>query len=60
MISATKGAPVITGVDALGPRQLIMRSANHIYRRLDSGVFLHVQNFARRSLTAIGSSAEGT
>jgi AraC family transcriptional regulator, transcriptional activator of the genes for pyochelin and ferripyochelin receptors len=45
MISATKSARAITGVDALGPRERIMCSVNHVYRRLESGLFLHIQNF---------------
>lgn len=45
LVEATRRSAVATGLDVLGPREAIIGSTNHVYRRLDSEVFLHTQNF---------------
>ncbi|MGY6248176.1 helix-turn-helix transcriptional regulator [Bosea thiooxidans] len=45
LIEATQRNTLATGLDVLGPREAIIGSTDHAYRRLDSEVFLHTQSF---------------
>lgn len=45
LITATRSGSIAAGLDVLGPHERVIGSTNHVYRRVEHEIFVHIQNF---------------